>query len=812
MKDQNTAQNLLEEIETAKLYHPTPRQSSSFTSRVDTLFKRLVLRGDPMSSPGIFPRPTHPLFPDQLSFNKMLVQSLSTEFATATDLVTKVDILAKEYRSNYEAVKEVDLLSQSANELLLKFNSTIDRLSHGISTYEGDGSPPDLLNETCLQPTMHATFLALFPALLEEAEQANSAADKLVCSYQLALLNLDRPEIDPSFKQHAANVLDTLVVVQDRLRILVNDTDTRVGHLRVVRKVWSIMNESLGVLQGIQSEVGETMEREKWKLPDGIGADPLTPETPRSRSLDPIVSSSDILKRLNIVRETLSRDIAVPLDSLPGSLEASLDSFLVQTYGGLMNRLGNVNQMVQLLDAVRSQSAAMTSLREEVNDLQVRIEDLMIRYDAATEEVLSGSLPLERISETYSELQVDTDPLCDAVKTFVNSVARRAPLVAPSPRDQASTIFIHKRSSSIDSRLGASALPITVELPFSLTSLDDSVRADSNFLVMRLTGETEKLHRKADHFQLARMARDVDTTISSVTRDLHEVTQDLESLGISIASVPQSDSKLRALPELSQAVEGHCAQHRSRLSRSLSLIRESIRHMESMPASCDLHFHEVLLSSRRRGVDDLEIKVNSWGDRAAVLRDKISEGLLLESQRLEDLRTQREREAEEKKQQEEHERLDNVALRAGWLAAEQRWQDKLIPEAAERLIHEPAHDEIERHHQQQSNRELQEASLKAQKWREEEQQMSSIGLQEAKEHGRNEVEAEATAEERGSRATECKQVEVVEPRGDTINDRAPELVQRLSKDMVAFTLSSTSGPEEGLCYFGCYYCNNNSYP
>ncbi|KAG6378520.1 hypothetical protein JVT61DRAFT_12781 [Boletus reticuloceps] len=167
-----------------------------------------------------------------------------------------------------------------------------------------------------------------------------------------------------------------MVVARDRLRLLVNDTHTRVGRLRVVRKVWSVMDESLKVLQNIQSAVGETMEREKWKPQERIGAEPMTPETPRSRILDPIVPSLDIPKRLDIVRETLSHD----------------------TYGGLMSRLENVNQTLQLLDAVRAQSEAMASLREEVNELQIRIEDLGIRYDAATEEALSGELPPERIS------------------------------------------------------------------------------------------------------------------------------------------------------------------------------------------------------------------------------------------------------------------------------------------------------------------------------------------------------------------------------------------------------------------------------
>lgn len=748
-----------------------------------------------MTSSGSFPRPSHPLFPDQLSFNNSLVQSLSTEFATAMDSVTRVDTLAKEYRSDYEAVKEVDLLSQPANELLSKFNSVIGRLSHGISTYEGDGSPPDLSSETCLQPTVHATFLALLPALLDEAEQANSTADKLVCSYQLALLNLDRPGIDLSFKQHAANMLNALVVARDRSHVLVNETNTRVGRLRVVRKIWSIMDEALKVLQSIQSEVGEAMEREKWRSPDVCGADPMTPETPRSCHFDPIISSSDALKRLDDIRETLSHDIAVPLASLSGSLEGPLDSFLAQTHGGLVNRLENVNRMVQLLDAVRSQSAAMTSLREEVNELQVRIEDLMIRYDSSTEQALSGKLPLEHVSDTFSELQLDANSLCDSIKTFVDDIARRVPLVAPNLRDQHPTTFIRKKFSSIDSRLGVSASPTTVELPFSLTHLDDSIRANSNFLAMRLTGESENLHRKADHLQLARMAREVDDAISSATCDSRRVTQELESLSISLTSIPETESKLQDLQELSQAVDRHCAQHRSRLSRSLSLIRESIRHMESVPASRDLHFHETLLSSRRRGVDDLEIKVNSWGDRATVVRGETLDAIFLESQRLEALRIKREREAEEKKQQEERKRLESVAFREPeLLAAEQRRHERHVFEKVERLAQGlVTNDETEGYHRDQVNQEPQVAP-KGQKEQEEEQQTLSISFREAEECSR--IEVATIMAEHSSWVSEWKEAEAAEPPGNTVSHWTHEPVQQ--KDMTVMTVSSTSGaPEQG---------------
>ena len=800
MKDQTVAQNLLEEIEMAKLYHPTPRQSSSFASRVDTLVKRLTLRGDPMSSLSVFPRPIHPLFPDQLSFNNTLVQSLSTEFTTASDLVARVDTLAREYRSNYEAVKEVDVLCQSANELLCKFNSIIDRLSHGIPAYEGNGSPPDLSSETCLQPTVHATFLALLPVLLDEADQANSAADKLVCSYQLALLNLERPGIDLSFKQQASNLLDTVVAARDRLCVLVGETNTRVGHLRIVRKIWSIMDESLKALQNIQSEVGEAMEREKWKPPNGSGAKPMTPETPRCRSLDCIVPSSDVLQRLDLVRDTLSHDVAVPLASLSGSLGASLDCFLVETSNGLMNRLDNVSRMVQLLDGIKSQSEAMASLREDVNELQVRIEDLMIRYNSAIEEALSGHLPLEHISEASLALETEADSLCDSVNTFVNNVVHRIPFVAPDLGDQASTLLIRKNSPSIDFRLGGSALPLALELPFSLTNLDDSVRANSNFLVMRLSGESENLHRKADHLRLARMARDVDAAISLAASDIRDVAQELESLWNSITSVLQTDAKLYGLQELSHAVEGHCGQHRSCLSRSLSLIRESIRHMESIPASRDLYFHDTLLSSRQRGVNDLEIKFNSWGDRVIALRGEISEAIFLESERLEALRIQHEREAEEKRKQEERERFDNAALREAVQLVPEQLPDE--EHALENAVRPLERNEIDTHQEQVDSR-FQGPHPETQERLKEEQPLQGV-----ENYGQTEARVDIIVEAGVSSVAQRTEPEVVESPGDSSLKSASELVS--GKEKSVFALPRTSGDPEGSCFFfGCYHTSSD---
>lgn len=54
------AQTLLVEIEVAKLSHPTPCQDASFISRASALNKRLLLRGNPASSPMAPPTPESP--------------------------------------------------------------------------------------------------------------------------------------------------------------------------------------------------------------------------------------------------------------------------------------------------------------------------------------------------------------------------------------------------------------------------------------------------------------------------------------------------------------------------------------------------------------------------------------------------------------------------------------------------------------------------------------------------------------------------------------------------------------------------------
>ncbi|KAG1753785.1 uncharacterized protein EDB91DRAFT_1099814 [Suillus paluster] len=715
MKDDNAAQNLLEEIETSKLYHPTHRQSTSFLSRAETLVKRLAMRGNPTASGGSFPRPHHVLFPDQKSANQTINQLLASELASTSDLVAKVDSLAKEYRAGYEAVKDVESLSRSAEELMAIFKSVIDRLENGVTACDGDGTSPSLMSEDCLHPTAHSAFLTFLPSITQEVEQSCAQADRLLRAFRVVLLNVDRPGIDQTFKENAVAQIEALIAVRDKAAAICADVNARVGRLRVVRRVWSIIDGVLNELEDTRSEVADLMEKDRWKQQAGQSAEPLTPETPPQDVLPtPSVSSSDILGRLEAVRQTLTNDVMHPLATLTGILEKPLDEFLSRTSGGLCGRLESVKQMVVLLDAIRSQSAAMTSFQEGVHELQVRVEDLKIQYDATIDDVLDGQLRGASLANTQDQLKDESDALHSTAYAFTNTVAQRIPFLSQHASDQGNApTIVRKRFSSTGSiRLVTFDVPATIEAPFTLRSLDDVVRGDSNLLVMRLSGDVQSLKQKAEHLQLASMTKDSDSELSSVADDLRGVNEELGLLRAFLASISQTDEKLGPLQELSEQLDRHLSQHRSRLSRRLSLIRESLRKMESVPCSHDPRIYETLIMSRRREVDDLEIKLNAWADSTDMLRGELSAALTTEANRIEAVKLKEEQEAEERRRRAELElreaeargREEEERREAGRLRIEKELRERQKREELERLEAERQVQERERQEREESER------------------------------------------------------------------------------------------------------------
>lgn len=713
MKDKLSAQNLLEEIETAKLYHPTARQSTSFISRADALIKRLALRGNPASSSNTFPSPEHPLFSDQKDFNKSLAQSLSSEIISAADLARKVDAIAKSYRHGYEAVKRVETLATTAGDLSSTLTSVITRLNEGVSAGDEDGSPPNLMSEVCLEPSRHSAFLVLLPSILYEGEQAIERANQVLRSSQPAMLGLDFPGIDDAFKVNAVSEFQRLASLRDHARNASIDVKARVSRLREARKIWAVMGQELKQLEDIRRWLGEAMEKQRWKGNTGNSEETLAQRNAVPTSLS---TTTNISNELDQLATRMDNDIDTPLTSLSGTLESPLNNWLLQSSIGLKALSEVVTKMAYLLESIQQQAAAMNSVRGEFDALQIRIESLQMRVKSQIDQVLVGRFSNGDHKEFEVDLQDDIRTIHEEVKTFGDGLAKRVPFVGRhSNPSSAGTPFIKKPFSSVDLKLGMTAPQMPVELPFDLSSLDEAVRADSNAFTMQLNGKLESLTQSTAHLQLAHIAKKVDSLLSDTIIDINHISQELSIHKESFKSIlSASDTLEERLDALSRELEQTTIVHRARLAPSFLPIHDLLRSIEFSLKVHDPSVRDLLYAARCRAVEDAEILFKIWDDGVASFKKEIHHAQRIEAERLERLRIAEEErlraeaarlaaeeerlrleqerlEAEERRRLEEELRLETKRARIAYEEAEKARLERERLEAEERQRVEEAH-------------------------------------------------------------------------------------------------------------------------
>ncbi|RDB23195.1 hypothetical protein Hypma_009619 [Hypsizygus marmoreus] len=683
MKDKVASQNLMEEIETAKLHQPTARQSASFVSRADALLKRLALRGNPTSSSSTFPCPEHPLFSDQQEVNKTLAESLSEEIISASNIARKVDSLAKAYRVSYEAVKRVEDLATMANSLSTMLSSVISRVQNGVSVGDGDGSPLDLTSEACLEPSCHSTFLALFPSILQEFSQATGSSNRVLRSSQLALLGLDHPGINGDFKANAVSQFQRLQTLLDDAQRVCFTMKAKSDQLRESRRIWTLMDRYQERLENLRHQVVEAMEKQRWRPVSGHAVKLSTPESPPTSPLPPDISSTEVSGELLQLSSHLSRDIDAPLSLLSTSLETPLMEWLLQNSIALKGSLDTVSAMTLLLDSIQRQADAMKTTRDDFNDFQLRIEDTKVRIESRTSEMLAGMIVNGDIVGAEAELQVALKAAQDGILGFVNSLADRIPFVQRSLHsDLANGLSGKKRLASTGAK--SAMQPIPGDLPFDLATLDDAVRADSNSFVMILNGKLEGLSQAVAHFRVAGMAKDVDSLLMTTVTDINAVTQELSALKSSLAAIISQGSDILIPLEVFAANMDEVLQtHRRRISRSFSPIREILRNIDSAPGAHDAAVHEIIYAARCRAVDDAEIRFNTWNSEASTFKDKVLHAQRTEAARLEQIRV-----AEDQRQLAEKERIAAEEAEARRIEKEQLAEEEKRRLEEERRLEE----------------------------------------------------------------------------------------------------------------------------
>ncbi|CDO74091.1 hypothetical protein BN946_scf185043.g141 [Trametes cinnabarina] len=725
LKDKSNAQTLLEEIEVAKLSHPSSRQDASFMSRASALTKRLLLRGNPATSL-TFPKPAHRHFPDQAAYTEAVIQQLYTEMTSALSHAKKAEECAREYHAAAEAVKQVENARKAAFELTGRYLSLIDRMENSIATSNGDGTPPDLSSEDCLEQSRHSVFLSLFPSMLEELEKAECEAEPLLVTARAALLHLEYPGIDAQFKTDSAAAIDELAskrVAAAKAKDLVTSRTTA---LVQVRKVWSTIDQLFQEAEELRSSILEAMSRQMWRQQVRHEAPP-TPESPTATLPIVTLSPADVVQQLTELRGRLAENVSVPISSLAPSLGPELRDYLIRSYSLLESVLGATGDIARFWEAVQQQAVLMGTVRDEVHSLQIRIESLRVRFEKSAQDVITGDFDPKTEAQNEETLASDLVSTRSAIQNFLQELPRRVPFVGDAKFVHAAEHMTPKRRTFLSGGLTLDAIQHAAQphIPFDPATLDKGVRTDSNTYSMMLSGALKTLESKADYFQLAKKAHALDTALESFTCVLSHAEDAVSGIHASLTS-SEERLPLERLSGLSASLEDVAQTHTAAVEKAISIVHDFFQHLRSAPTSHDISSRDAVVSARQKAVENAEAHFSSWKKSLGGLKQQLADAEKAESHRI----------AEEARLREEQERLEAEAqaLRAREQAAEAEAERLEVLERA-RVEREKA--EIK----ERERKERQEALDRAQREEEERRKL------EEEEHRRLEEEERRRLEE-----------------------------------------------------------------
>ena len=685
MKDQTSAQSLLDDIEAALLSHPSSRQDTIFSSRTSSIIKRLSCRENPFSSFSGFLRPTHSLFPDQPSANDTITKVLGEELEVALSLAKRLERSAIEYHTACEAVRKAEQSVSSANELSSIYDTTLKSIINGVESSDGDGSPPDLTSESCLRETKHAAFLAFLPSFLQQLDKSDKEARIILPVAQASLLGLTDINLEPGFKDRLTSAIQRLGAVRaesERVRVMMAE---RVSLLRDARKIWVSAGSILTDLGAIREETGDLMERQKWKS-STTSQLPPTPE-----SFDASLPSStktlvNATEQAALLRERFDRDVHAGISALPRSIGPGLRSYLVKRRDVLLAILEHTQQMIRLADRVNNQALAMTAIRDETHDFEVRLEDAKTRFDALAEQILDGSSSDGSLDAERRELASDATSIQAACQTFMDSLPHRIIFVSS---DASSMGLSHppnpssrrRRASSLDLTLeNLEALPL-LEPPIDPAHLDHAVRTDCNAFALHLAISVSSLQQKMTDLDVVLDARAVDLKLVALKESVVQAEGRHQELRETVFALPDTIDTIDLLARTAGEAGLAFDTQRSEISQSFPPIRQLLHKMDVVCDGSPANRH--LCSSRSQALDNLETEFHAWSDSSKALLSDIRhrEERLRAAQR-EQIKRERERleaEAVEKLRREQAE-AEEIRLRLE--------REREEAEAAERLHRE----------------------------------------------------------------------------------------------------------------------------
>ena len=796
-KDQASALTLTEEIETALSSHPTSRQNTLFTSRINTLAMRLSQRGDPAAVKNTFLHPTHMLFPEQDISNRLLVSTLSAEMVQSVDLTQKAEELVKKYQAAYGIVEQTEELCSAADQHLERYGAIAQKLVDGVCASEDDdGTPPNLEDTTCLEPTTHSTFLALFPSVTSELDELNRRATRTLQELAAISLRLSRPNIDSDFKANANAVADRLSSKKQSLGDIHAGVSARVNHLKHIRRIRASLDGVYTSLEDIRQDLDEGIRRDQWTPRSIQPSAPLTPES----SLDPLPaagpSPEETIQRLNDIRNVVIEESISSFASISTKVPQTLRNWVDQDLSESKGAVDGLLHLASLWQASIKQSSVMFEVTETANDLRVQLDDLQDEFDTLIDTILDHNrIPSAHVQE---DLIPREQCLQDTVKTFVDNLSHRVPFIGtvkrPPPRARSSR---NRSSVSSVSSVGGVRQRAPAEFPSELASLDNTVRADCNQLCITLAGAATSLQARVKRLKVAELSRRVETALTSVHDDIQAVVDDINDRRDAFSCI--KSPSLEYLDDFSTRLDTGFQARRMEISRSFSPIRELLSTLDALPGSRESGPYERMVLPRTRSMKEAETSFDVLQDQAAKLKALVLDERRQEAERLaraaekETRRIEEERKSEEQRlKEEEEERLAREEQERLWLAELERLrlegeervkkaqeerlrmeaerlraqeeEDRLWREKEERLVKEEEErirqEELERLRREEARLKVEEERLKVEEARlrkEEEEQQRVM-----EEQRRKEEELQRLEEERLRKAEEerLRQAEV----------------------------------------------------
>jgi hypothetical protein len=727
-KDQGTAASLLTEIEAALKAHPNQRQGESFAARSASLASRVKLLGD-LSK--LVPRPVHALYPDQTSSNLSILTTLGSEHALALKQAQDVANKAKEYSKAVSALKDLEKCRDTLKGLASKLRSVSSQLLQGTQSRDGDGSPLDLTSEDCLDPLRHGAYLALLPALVADIDKADNDAQHSLILCRTRLLELDQGTLDPSFKQETQAVIDAVEIERRKAKIIKDDVTASAQRLRDIRKIWISICDAASALDDTRQEINESIETQRWKPQRAQGGGPLTPDSPSPTLPAPSISSTSIIQRLDDLNAQLASSTFEPLSSILLSLQPRVSGCLQANADDLLLRFKALRTMTKLWDEIVKQSAVMTQVMTETQDLESQVDNLRSSLEDARHLALKDVGSEESMGTREEKMKAEVDAVRANVKSFTDGLWQRIPFVASQPTSlrgvrSNSTMRVTRVPSFSAQTSNISKLGPSDAISVNLASLDASVRGDANAVSMSLTSGADMLSKKLEHLSLIRLARVVDTRTHAVISEVASISNaTAEKRAIFEAIRNPEDTSVELSDKLSAMgvdVEEFAKSARTRMDEVAAGMRDAFQHFQTAPTPQDVIMQENLVSSPKKSVDDAEARLATVLQAITTLKESISEEdkavsdrrrlAQEESLRLEAL-NQAQREEEEKARLESEERERQAAAERAIL--EEKERARLEHEAIERqLAEERARTDAEANYRAQMEKRAQEELLRSQ--------------------------------------------------------------------------------------------------